>query len=282
MSSSDMSRPAAVVPSKMPGTLPELHRGFLDNAVKVLREDCRIVGVAAAGSFVGDVMDAFSDLDLVLAVEPSEQEAVLGDRQRIAGTLGNLLAAFTGEHVGEPRLLICLYGDPLLHVDLKFVALPDLARRIEDPIVLFERDGRMTAALATSPAERPRPDRQWIEDRFWIWVHYAATKIGRGELYETIEFLCYLRDKVLAPLAAERAGLRPTGVRRIEGTVPEVARQLRATLAGHDAADCRRAVRACVDLYRTLRADDPTVTPRSQAERAATVYLDTIGNPEPA
>jgi hypothetical protein len=31
-----------------------------------------------------------------------------------------LLVGFTGEHVGEPRVLICLYGPPVLHVDLKF------------------------------------------------------------------------------------------------------------------------------------------------------------------
>lgn len=31
-------------------------------------------------------------------------------RFALAGTLGHLLHAFTGEHVGEPRLLICLLG----------------------------------------------------------------------------------------------------------------------------------------------------------------------------
>ena len=36
-------------------------------------------------------------------------------------------ATFTGEHVGESRVLICLYGPPLLHVDLKFVSLSDAA-----------------------------------------------------------------------------------------------------------------------------------------------------------
>jgi hypothetical protein len=36
-------------------------------------------------------------------------------------------SAFSGEHVGEPRALICLYGPPLLPVDLKFVSLSDAA-----------------------------------------------------------------------------------------------------------------------------------------------------------
>lgn len=51
--------------------------------------------------------------------------------RELAGTLGHLLHAFTGEHVGEPRLLICLYGPELLHVDLKFVTLEMLTQRVE-------------------------------------------------------------------------------------------------------------------------------------------------------
>ena len=50
----------------------------------------------------------------------------MAQRKVLAGTLGHLLHAFTGEHVGEPRLLICLYGPELLHVDLKFMDLAAL------------------------------------------------------------------------------------------------------------------------------------------------------------
>ncbi|EPO4109819.1 fimbrial protein [Enterobacter cloacae] len=64
----------------------------------------------------------------------------MAQRIEFAGTLGHLLHAFTGEHVGEPRLLICLYGPELLHVDLKFVTLDMLTQRVEEPAVLFTRD----------------------------------------------------------------------------------------------------------------------------------------------
>src|SRR5262245_55590435 len=177
--------------------LPEPHAGFLRGALTRLSEDPRLVGVAAGGSYVTRTMDEFSDLDLVVAVEPAAYAAVLEDRQRIAGRLGTLLAAFTGEHVGEPRVLICLYGPPLLHVDLKFVALPDAAQRVEDPVVLWERDGRLSAALLAGRAHFPEPDLQWIEDRFWVWVHYVAAKIGRGELFEAHASLALIRNLVL-------------------------------------------------------------------------------------
>ena len=264
------------LPADLPRTLPEPHRRFLEQLVQRLSADPRFVGLAIGGSFASDSMDAFSDLDLVIAVEPAHQTRVLAERQRIAASLGALLAAFTGEHVGEPRLLICLFADPLLHVDLKFVALPDAAVRIEDPVILWQRDGRLSAALATRPPAYPLPDRQWIEDRFWIWVHYAAAKIGRGELFETIDFLASLRRHVLAPLGAERAGLRPGGLRRIETAAPDLARELRSTLAGHDAAECLRALRACIDLYQSLRAGHPALTRGTEAERAALAYLASL------
>ncbi|MEM1202603.1 MAG: nucleotidyltransferase domain-containing protein [Acidobacteriota bacterium] len=265
------------MPFEAPSSLPPGHRNFLEALVRRLPSDERLVGVAAGGSYLTDAMDPYSDLDLVVAVEPSAFGQVMEDRKQIAATLGPLLASFTGEHVGEPRLLICLYGEPLLHVDLKFVALGDAAQRVEDPAILWERGSRFSEALRGGRAEYPMPDPTWIEDRFWIWIHYAVTKIGRGELFEALDFLAFLRTFVLGPLAAVRAGARPTGVRRLEVVDPEFARELQQTLARHDARDCLRAVDACAELYRDLRAHANAVEPQAEAEAAAMGYLRRIG-----
>lgn len=57
---------------------------------------------------------------------------------------------------GSLRLLICLYagenGHALLHVELKFVALPDIVTRVDEPTVLQERDGRLCQVLAKGAA----------------------------------------------------------------------------------------------------------------------------------
>ncbi|HEY4426560.1 MAG TPA: hypothetical protein VGN10_20280 [Pyrinomonadaceae bacterium] len=258
----------------LPGSLPELHREFLLQSLDRLNHDQRIVGVAAGGSFITNSMDEFSDLDLIIAVEPAHYPAVNLERMKIAASLGKLLAAFTGEHVGEPRVLICLYEAPLLHVDMKFVSLEDVATRVEDPCVLWEREGRLSSALVHSKAEYPTRSPQWIEDRFWIWVHYAATKIARGELFEAIDFLSFLRGTVLGPLALTRAGARPSGVRKIEMIAPAFAVELRRTVATYDAADCLRALRACVELYRSLtlrkspeRVEDAAMEYLAEVER---------------
>jgi len=257
----------------LPSSLPELHREFLLRIIDRLNTDQRIVGVAAGGSFITNSMDEFSDLDLIIAVEPAHYAEIMVERMKIAASLGRLLAAFTGEHVGEPRVLICLFEAPLLHVDLKFVSLDDVATRVEDPIVLWEREGRLSSALDDSEAEFPTRSPQWIEDRFWVWVHYAATKIARGELFEAIDFLSFLRGTVLGPLALARSGARPTGVRKIETIAPAFAVELQRTIARYDAADCLRALRACVELYRSL-------TPRKNPEKVEVAVMEYLAEVE--
>lgn len=258
--------------------LPAPHAEFLAPALARLRQDARLVGVAAAGSFACASLDEHSDIDLVVAVEPAAFEAVLLDRQAIASALGPLLAAFTGEHVGEPRLLICLYGPPLLHVDLKFVALPDAARRVDENVVLWERGGRLSAVLATSRAVYPATDLQWIEDRIWPWVHYLTGKIARGELFDTLDGLGFVRARVLGPLLLQLHGAPPNGLRRVEALAPGHLDALRATVAEHDAASCERALRATVALYRELRERSATASlvRRSAAEAASLAYLDRV------
>ena len=258
----------------LPATLPLPHRRFIERALAVLPEDPRLLGLAAAGSFLTDSMDAFSDLDLIVVTAPGRQDEVLRDRDAIAARLGDYIVGFSGEHVGEPRVLITLYGGPLLHVDLKFVSLADVHVRVEDPRVLWERDGVVTAALALASGRFPQPDIAWIEARFWVWMHYGALKIGRGELFEAIDMIGFVRASVLGPLALQRAGARPQGIRRIETAAPAFAAALRDTLPAYDAADCLRALNACVRRYRELRDGIPGVTPRLEAERAVLACID--------
>ncbi|MEJ0038039.1 MAG: oxalate:formate antiporter [Gammaproteobacteria bacterium] len=220
-------------------------------------------------------MDEFSDLDLVLAVEPAHVQEVMLERQEIAASLGRLLVSFTGEHVGEPRLIIGLYADPLLHVDLKFVSLEDAARRVDEPVVLWERDGRLSQLLKREKGLFPSPNEQWIEDRFWIWMHAGASRVARGELFDAIEFLSFIRVNVLGPLGLQRAGRKPMGTRRVETHVPTLAADMTGTLATYDTEACFAAFERCARIYRQLRSAD--VIRRSDAEEAAMAYLAARG-----
>jgi hypothetical protein len=257
--------------------VPAAQQRFLDHALPVLAQTPGLVGVAVGGSWLEHSLDKYSDLDLVLLLDPEQALRLLPERPLIAASLGNLLACFTGEHVGEPRLLICLYDTPLLHVDLKFVALPELAQRVEDPHILWQQGTAVSEMLQATTAHSPSaPSLQWVEDRFWIWVHYAATKLGRGELLEVVSFLDYLRTTVLGPLLAYQHGLPIRGVRKLEQTLPAPAlASLRATVATAEHARCVYALEQAIAAYRTLRETlrPPGFVPKQQVEVRTVAYL---------
>lgn len=262
----------------MPVPLP--HQTTLDRILSILKQDERLLGVAIAGSYVDGSMDEYSDLDLMIVVEEDHYERVMAARLEIASSLGTLLAAFTGEHVGEPRLLVCLYDQPLIHVDLKFVRLQDFqADRVEDPIVLWERGTLLTDAVRSNPQSYPPIDPQWMEDRFWVWVHYCAAKIGRGELFEAIACLSFLREQVLAPCAKAEARLRPRGVRALEQELPHYLIDFCQTLpTEYEPREISRALQHTIDFYRQLRdrASVAALIRRTDAENAAEGYLQSL------
>jgi hypothetical protein len=258
--------------------LPGWATAIVHRVIGEMADDPRWLGLMAGGSATTGGMDEFSDLDLVLVCRPEAHAELLREAPARAARLGPLLSCFTGEHVGEPRLLIALYGPPPVHVDLKLVAEPDLDHRVEDGLILWQRDDALDRAFRRAAAQWPLPDRQWIEDRFWIWVHYAATKIGRGELFECLSALGFLRDTVFGPLLAVAHGQRPQGVRRVERWAPEFAPALRATLGEHSRAGCVAATHAAIDLYRRLRdGAGPGPIRRTEAEKASIAYLEAIG-----
>lgn len=256
---------------------PSLQRRFLSDALPRIQRDGRVTGVAVAGSLAGGYPDIYSDVDLIVVIDDEAFESVMKERLTLIGSWAPLVVGFTGEHVGEPRLIITLVGPPLLHVDFKFVRAGDFAERAEDPAILWDRDGDLAYKLAERPPARPSLDLQWIEDRFWIWVHYGATKLGRGELFEVISFLNYLREAVFGPLIARRVGALPRGVRHLESIAPDEARALQTTLCGYDRHQAGEALLASVELYRRWLADaESAIERRRDAEKLAVQYLRDI------
>ncbi|WBV56314.1 nucleotidyltransferase domain-containing protein [Chryseobacterium daecheongense] len=226
---------------------------FANKAKEILQTDETIIGLAVGGSWISDQMDEFSDLDLIIVTE----QKVTGDKNvmiNYAKRLGNFLSAFTGEHVGEPRLLICLYDNPLLHVDLKFVTLEEFHERVETPTILLDKNGRLQKVIDHSVSSFPYPDYQWIEDRFWIWIHYALLKVGRGEYFEAFDFLGFLRMSVFGPLLHIKNNNLPRGVRKVETDLDiKDLEDLKLTLPQYNRHSLLECLHHSVLLYRKLR-----------------------------
>jgi hypothetical protein len=254
--------------------VPEQFRVVADGVIAVAAGDSRFLAVIVNGSVANGEPDEWSDLDLVIVCADPYRSEVVAQGKQFAAAIGPLLVAFTGEHVGEPRLLIALYGPPVIHVDLKFIGLSDLDERVEDGLVLWQRDESVQQRLGTTQAAWPQPNPQWIEDRFWVWIHDVAAKIGRGELFEAVDGLGMIRSAALVPSIVASRTDRPAGVRRIEQLAPEVVPRLARAVALADRADCVRALRAAIELYVEVR--DSGVVRREAAEKAVVAYLDVL------
>ncbi|MGH6862281.1 MAG: hypothetical protein ACRECY_18705 [Phyllobacterium sp.] len=242
----------------MIGSLPSRHASYLDTIIRKLSSDRRFVALLAGGSLVHGEFDDYSDLDLIPVVQADDYDCVLSERHSIAAGVDTLLAAFTGEHVGEPRLLICLYGPELLHVDLKFVIPSALNHMVEHPKILWARDPEaMEKLLDQARVAWPELSPGWFEARAWIWLHYGATKLQRGELYEAMGMVAFFREKVLGPMLHRRAGKPQRGLRKIERQDISAMAALEPTVAVHTGSSVRDALKACAGLYLDLRNDNP-------------------------
>lgn len=255
-----------------------IQQDFAYNAAEIVSADQNVLGLAVAGSWITNELDEYSDLDLVLVTK----EQISSDKEKmidLAKSLGNFISGFTGEHVGEPRLLICLYDDPLLHVDIKFMTLQEFVNRIENPVILFERDDLLTAIITSTEAKWPEPDFQWIEDRFWTWVHYACMKIGRGELMEAYDFLSFLRQTVFSPLMQVKNNKKVRGLRRVETQLSlSDLENLKITIAQYNNASIIKALDNSISIYKSLRRKlfPATITLQEKAEKRSLEYFKQI------
>lgn len=259
-----------------------IQREFADKARTVLEQDQNVIGLAVAGSWLTNEIDEFSDLDLILVTK----QKISNDKNLMldyAKRLGNFLSGFTGEHVGEPRLLICLYDNPLLHVDIKFVTLEEFHSRIETPTLLIDKNGQLEKAISNSQAKFPYPDYQWIEDRFWTWIHYALLKIGRGEYFEAYDFMGFLRMVVLGPLLHIKNDNLPRGVRKVEKELESKdLASLKLTIPTYERQSLLDSLRNAVLLYRQLRTElfHNNVSLQNDTDKKVMSYFDQIDKSE--
>lgn len=249
---------------------------FAERVAGIVMKDPALIGLAAGGSWIINEMDEFSDLDLVLVTgeKISDDQAKMTE---VASGFGKLLSSFIGDHVGEPRLLICLYDDPLLHVDIKFVTTDEFAYRVETPVILVDKNDQLKKILASTSHQYPYPNYQWIEDRFWTWIHYALLKVGRGEYMEAHDFLAFLRMTVLGPLMHIKNGGLPRGVRKVEMLLPiQDINLLISTTGAYDRAKLLDAISQCVNIYEQLSIElFPVEIVRNQAaKQRVSSYLD--------
>lgn len=251
---------------------------FANKAKSILEKEENVIGFAAGGSWITNEIDNFSDLDLVIVTK----NKITDDKNKMltfARKFDNFLSGFTGEHVGEPRLLICLYDNPLLHVDFKFVTLEEFKNRIETPVILLDKNGQLQNIINNTEPKFPYPNYQWIEDRFWIWIHYILMKIGRGEFLEAFDGFGFLRMTVLGPLLHIKDKNLPRGVRKVETELNKInLEKLLKTIPSYDRQSLLNTLHHVVELYRELRNElfDNSVLLQKETEEKVMIYFQQL------
>lgn len=229
------------------------HRAKVEAAVRAGLEIEDVVAMAVAGSFAVGNADELSDIDLRLYVDETAVDRTVRAMPALAASCGTVIASFSGEHVGAPALTIVLYDD-LVHVDFDVVAADRAAEHNDGlpAVVLWEREPISDALPGTYDPEVAAGVR-WMEARIWTWSWYIQSKVLRGELYEALDGLQYVRDQVLFRLLAFHGERRPAGGRRAEAVVGDhrdaFARTIPRSL---DPATVLAALREEIDLYRVL------------------------------
>jgi hypothetical protein len=176
-----------------------------------------VIGMALAGSFADGKPDLYSDLDIRVVLVDGSFERVFERREELARDSGPLVAAFTGEHVGEPQLLITLYQN-LVHVDYLFTEIAQAAEKNEGrrTFILWQRDDQLSNALSRPYVASRVKDLTYLEARMWTWTWYIQSKVLRGELWEAVSALNFVRDTVLFRLLAMSQESRYRGARFAE------------------------------------------------------------------
>jgi hypothetical protein len=251
---------------------------FLKKSSEKIFADKRILALCIGGSWIHKEIDKYSDLDLIL-ITRERLSSSKDTMYEIASNIGEIVAGFTGDHVGEKRLFICLYKNPILHVDLKFLEPFEFDDRIENPLIIWERENIISSRIGKTEPGKESIDYQWIEDRFWIWIHYAATKLGRGELFEALDFLSFMRTRVIGPLYQIKYGHLPRGVRKIDFRLnKEDINAIKSTIAGYSFDSIKESMYNTIKTYKKLRNEifPKDIKYLTDAEETSIHYLNTI------
>jgi predicted nucleotidyltransferase len=253
---------AVAFPSKRFQGLP-VHEEIARKAVDLLVADSEVVGLYLAGSFALGHPDKYSDIDLHIVIPDGSKDEVLRRASLMVQDVARVATWFPATHLSDPAQLNVFYeADPPIHVDFQYKEVRELIPRAKDKdiITLVDRSGDVARHKeASGKVGPPREDEeierlQYLEDRFWGWTWYAASKIARGELWEARDAIEYMRSNVLVSLADIGLGTAPEGNRRLESKYPdETQMTLSDTIPGeHSKGAYARVLRALVAGFEKL------------------------------
>jgi hypothetical protein len=98
------------------------------------------------------------------------------------------------------------------------------------------------------------PNLELNEMRFWTWMHYIFSKIGRGEIIEACSYLCEVRIYCLGPMLLHKNKMVARRLRHAEHLPAEDLFHLEATFPAEcRTKSCFNAAMKMIEIYITTR-----------------------------
>jgi hypothetical protein len=232
----------------------EVHLNLVKKAESLIRTDNRFIGMALGGSWINKQLDEFSDLDIYLIMS---DHAVLSidEKKEILCQYGELLCFYNNANDDNVTVSLFKIEEQLLHVDCKWIYLSGLRKRVENPDIIFEKDGLLSKYMRDFPNEGyEQPNLELSEMRFWTWMHYIFSKIGRGEIIEACSYLCEVRIYCLGPMILYKNKMTARRLRHAEQLPTEELLELKTTFPAECRAEsCFNAAMNTIALYSKTR-----------------------------
>ncbi|MEP6737331.1 MAG: nucleotidyltransferase domain-containing protein, partial [Chryseolinea sp.] len=109
--------------------------------------------------------------------------------------------------------------------------------------------------------------------------HHATSKLGRGENFEALDFLTFVRLVVIAPLLQIKNGRLPRGLRKVEFNLhKDDLKKLVRTVAEYNITSIFGVLENTIELYQELRLDlyPDSVVINSKVEGKTLAYFEEI------
>ncbi len=227
---------------------------LLERITDVLAADPRVAAVWLSGSFGRNVADAWSDLDLYIAVDDDAFAAFLDERDQFYRRIGDPLLIqreMPSNAQGRSRFQLVIYPGPL-EVDWNIGPASDATRPPETTIVFAHRPVPIVIPPSLSTIER----REQANDSlifFWAMAPIAIKYAGRGESRRASSQIDLLTGAFihLWRLVEMQDGPNPAAEAQNRGTEPELDAILPRLEWGIDPLRALEVIRAlCAEAER--------------------------------
>jgi predicted nucleotidyltransferase len=183
-----------------------------DRIGEVLTADPRVRAVWLSGSFGRGEADAWSDLDLHVAVADEAFPAILEERSALYECVGPpilIQAEMPSNSMAGARFQLVIYSGPV-EVDWNIGPVGQ-AERPKDSLVLFDRVGIPMLTPPMQTAEERRRQADWDLTFFWAMAPIAVKYAGRGESQQAASQIYLMTGSLVSlwRLVVQPEGLDP-------------------------------------------------------------------------